>query len=346
MRLSGKSFLPLPAFIIAAGFFASALSAQEMSFTDDYNNPGKNKTSFTSDDNIYARVKFSGPPTKLLPKADHNIQYYRLVLKADGGNYNRRKNSVRLPDNRMFKIAYNKAEFLVPIVPQKEFYDHLRKAHKNKAEGNASAVARNYPRQIPYMLQNLKEGDHTIKISFEIVAKGRGSRFKKIGVKGSFRLKMKSSGRSRYSAIVPTIRKWYFANKKLYDRDSGAAFAGRERKRREAAMKNMTPEERSCYQRALKSSIGYLVCYQGPTKRITFRLKKRRKSAYLSISWPNYRGRKNIKFRGGNASVMVTRHSPKTVAVPIGARVATRKKTLIRRVTRRTSRVKYIYWYH
>ncbi len=322
------------------GYIRQDGASAYLTFTNDYTKPDANMQSFTGKDFIYAKLNTEKILTDLLPPDDiYGLEYYRVELKVKSGS-TVGENELKLHSRQkyFFKIAYSKKDLLIPVVPEKGFFEAILNTYKEegkfkntetKLTAYKDVVARNFSRQISEALKKLPVGEHKVEISFQVTARTHSSFYKVHNIKGVFLVKIDKEAQKRYAEIYNLLTHLYDD----YDRDFSRARQTASAEAEAEMLKTMTPREQERYLIAKKSSDGYMAAYEGKKAAVQFRFgPERKKDACIDISWPQG---SCAKCEPGTASKTFwgSSHVAETIMIPIGGKVTINGKVLVAKVT-------------
>lgn len=319
-----------------------------LTFTTDYSKPDESPESFSGKDFIYAKLNTSKPLTEVLPKADESsLEYYRVRLTArtDNGSVS---SDNKLSKREYFNFAYGNSELLIPIIPEKGFFEAIAQNYRDGAnfksldaeyDAYTDILTRTFPSEIADLLSNLPKGDNRVEMELSVLAKKRGSEFVEVkNIKGVFKLTVDDEAKQRFTdihAMMPELNREYSS---LQTIASQKKFARSE----DAMLEKMTPRERERYLIAKSSSGGYMAAYGGKKYNIRFIFDEHRtKSAHIDIRWPDGPCE---TCENGTGTAYFSDQAGATYEVPEGARITFNGRVLITSVSQDDT-VK-IYWYY
>ncbi|NJL14006.1 MAG: hypothetical protein HC913_14030 [Microscillaceae bacterium] len=310
-----------------------------LSFTNDYAKPAEDILEFGGKDFIYARLKLPKKLTEYLDKNNlSNLIYYRVknTLKVYN-EYGESEDHMQTSVLEQFEYAYNTDEVLIPIVPERGYYDDLIASYKKdgkfesakvKKKAHLDALARIRPAEALQFLANKSNGTYLIEANIAITAKMKGSDFKIIeNLRGYFIINMDDEARERYQASYNILADRALYNE--YDEIVRNAELEMAEEAEKEAMAKMTPREKQRYL-ALKTSpeMGLIHLYEG--QKVEVKLKHdnlRTKSATVFVKWADGGPGKEA----GTAAISAggSMHGDKTIYVPLGASLSINGRTLI-----------------
>lgn len=340
-------------------YIDNKMSAEEfaggvLSFTNDYEKPQEDKIEFGGKDFVYARLKLPKKITEYLDKSMlKNLIYFRVKNKINVfEEYGESEDFMQTIVLDQFDYAYNTNDVLIPIVPERNYYDDVIAKYKvdqkfenakTKKMAYLDALARIRPADALQFLAKQQDGQYIIEVSTEITAKMKGSDFKKIeNLKGYFLITLDNETRERYEASYNIL-----ANRALYNEYEQAVNNCDLEMQEEAeknAMAKMTPREKELYlAQKVNPEFGLMQMYEGAKAEVKFTVDQRRTNpATIVVKWPDAGPRKE----GGAAvfSVGGNIHGNRNVQIPVGAKVSVNGRTLIESV--KGGENVMIYWWH
>ncbi|MDX1904238.1 MAG: hypothetical protein SFU27_08775 [Thermonemataceae bacterium] len=325
-----------------------------LTFTNDYDKPTEDKIEFGGKDFVYAYLKLPKKLTEYLDKKSlSNLIYYRVKNRIKVYNeYGESGDHMQTSVIDQFEIAYNTQNILIPIVPERNYYDDVIAQYKKgdkfenskiKQKAYLDALARIRPADALQFLAGKEDGKYIIEVNTEITAKMRGSDFKKIeNLKGYFLIDMSQETRERYQASYTVLADRALYNE--YDEVVRNCEAEMQEEKEKEMMAKMTPRQREIYL-AMKISpeMGAIHAYQG--QKVTINLKTddlRSKSATVKVTWKD--GGAGKESGGAAISVGGKAVGNRSVAVPLGSKVTVNGKTLVESV--KGGETIMIYWWY
>jgi hypothetical protein len=314
-----------------------------ITFSNDINKLAKDQKVFTSKDNIYGFIKRTKSLPKMLPQS---LEYYRVKLSVKIDGKSGRTDDLKLYNHgreliykgrKHFRDYYGKSSFGFPIIPSKAYYDKLLKS----ANPIVNIKSQLYPIQIGRLFGRLTPGIHTVSVAFKVFAKTRRGGKEVADMKGIFTINVVN--KTSYKNLKTT----YTGFRNHYQAAASKADLNARINAEKQMLAKMTKAEQICYY-VNKPPLGKLNCYQGPGKYIKFKLGRwRGKSATLWVKWPNYKGSKKIKYRGGLQGITInTIAKDMEIKIPYGAEVSLNKRIVIKKVRRSTRKTITIKWWH
>ena len=321
-----------------------------LTFTNDYTKKDANILSFGGKDFIYARLKLDKNISELLPKYEKfgGVEYHRVTIKVNAGN-KARENDNKIQKDEFFALAYNTDDILFAVVPEVGFFESITEKYKEngKFKSKNAAIdayndilARNFSRQVSYVLKDLSIGEHRVEIEFNLYARSNYSDkyYEVKNIKGVFMVTVDEEAKERYANTFEKLTTLYYE----YDDKKRSAMADLSFANEEERLAKMTPREREMHWCLRYSREGHMTCYEGKKVAITIQWHPdRTKIASIDFSWP---AGSCAKCEAGSTGINVFSNNSAVFQVPVGAKVSINGRVLIQKVT--TAKTVPIYWYY